>query len=68
MVHSTASDDQKAELFDSLAEEGFQVGRASQSPKVDAQRCFHFVSYQGQPTAAQRLGLPENGSENIELP
>ena len=43
MVHSTASDDQKAELFDSLAEEGFQVGR-SESPKVDAQRCFHFVS------------------------
>ena len=35
MVHSTASDDQKAELFDSLAEEGFQVGRSSDSPKVD---------------------------------
>ena len=40
MVHSTASDDQKAELFDSLAEEGFQVGRSSESPKVDSQRCF----------------------------
>ena len=25
MVHSTASEDQKAELFDSLADEGFQV-------------------------------------------
>ena len=67
MVHSTASDDQKAELFDSLAEEGFQVGR-SESPKVDSQKCFHFVLYQGEPTAAQRLGLPEDGSENIELP
>ena len=25
MVHSTASEDQKAELFDSLTDEGFQV-------------------------------------------
>ena len=25
MVHSTASEDQKAELFDSLVDEGFQV-------------------------------------------